>query len=191
MLFGSHKALLFHFKVVVEGTLRDGDDERPAWELLIVGRGCWRGSMLGSGRQLLSRGFYLPAYHTSEVASAQRSPGATLIKETNNWINGGGEGGTVSGCINTLTPCGRKASQKHWAGARRCRRWAGGAAPPGSSRRSWRGAWILTAVKTPSDTLWHTLWLSHTHSHTAPSWLWVLRHIPPLSQWCYRPTALF
>lgn len=49
----------------------------------------------------------------------------------------------------------------------------------GSSWRSWRGAWILTAVKTPSDTLSHT---SHRHtytqSQTAPSCSGILRHTP-------------
>lgn len=164
------KASLFHFKVLIEGMLQDGDGEMPARELSIAGGGCWWGSMLGSSRQLHSRGFPLPACHTGEAASAQRSPGASLKKETNNWINGG----SSEGLDKRADPLWLGGVSEAPGRAGGCRRWGGEGGPSRSSWRSWRGAWILTAVKIPSDTLSHTC----THSHTAPSCLWVLRHIP-------------
>lgn len=96
-------------------------------------------------------------------------------------------GGAVSGWINTLTPCGWDASQRHWSGAGGY--WRGpGWGSSGSSWRSWRGAWILTAVKTPSDTrLTHAD--SHTQPHAAHSCFWVLRHTPSHSQQCCRLNA--
>lgn len=87
--FWIYKSIIISFKVVTDGMLQDGNGEMAAWELWIAGGGCWWGSMLGSSRQLLSRGFSLPACHTGEAASARRSPGASSKKETNNWINGG------------------------------------------------------------------------------------------------------
>lgn len=112
-------------------------------------------------QQLLSRGFPPPAWHTAAAASAQRSPGASLKKETNNWINGG------TGWVNTLTPCGWEASQRHRAEQEAA---GGERGSSGASWRSWRGAWILTAVKIPSLAASHTL--NHKDmcsSHTPPT----------------------
>lgn len=78
--------------------------------------------MLGSSQQLLSRGFPLPDWHTGDAASAQRSPTASLKKETNNWING------ETGWVNTLTPCGREESQRQNPATSRA---GGGGGPPG------------------------------------------------------------
>lgn len=50
-----------------------------------------------------------------------------------------------------------------------------------SSWRSLRGAWILTDVKTPSDTLSHTHWLIHTHSQTLPPHAYESLGITPLT----------
>lgn len=64
----------------------------------------------------------------------------------------------MSGWINTLTPCGWEESQRHRAEQKAAGEGWGVAVEgsSGSSWGSWRGAWILTAVKAPSDTPSHT-----------------------------------
>lgn len=62
----------------------------------------------------------------------------------------------------------------------------------GSSRRSSKVEWILTAVKTLSDMLFRIHWLTETHmqmlSHTTHSCSWVLRHIPLTANNATSPT---
>lgn len=161
--FWSFKASLFSAQR--GNCCRTGDGAVPARELVIAGRGCWWGSVFGCSRQLLSRGFPLPGCHAGKGSIGPDRPGLAWKKRQ---IIGlmGGSGELLDKRTDPLWLGGVSEAP---GGAGGSRLGVGRGCSSGSSWRSWRRAWILTAVKSPSDTLSHTSRRhTHTHSHGPP-----------------------